>query len=106
MNIRQQRFCELYCGECKGNATEAMIRAGYKPKYAGTNADKLLKNTKVQKYIAEINAQITKSNIATIEDIQSFWTEVLNNERVQMKDRLKASELLARCKGMFDNDEW
>lgn len=106
MNIRQQRFCEYYCGECRGNATEAMIRAGYSPKYAGTNADKLLKNTNVRNYIVEINAKITKSNIASIEDIQLFWTEVVNNPKVQMKDRLKASELLAKCKGMFDNDEW
>lgn len=106
MNDRQRRFCELYCGECQGNATEAAKRAGYKPDYAGTNAGKLLKNTKVKKYIAELNAEITKSNIATAEDIQAFWTEVLNNPRVQMKDRLKASEYLAKCKGMFNNDEW
>lgn len=106
MNERQRLFCEYYCGECKGNAGEAMKRAGYAPKYAATNADKLLKNTKIKEYITKINAEITKSNIATIEDIQGFWTEVLNDPKAQMKDRLKASELLAKCKGMFINDDW
>lgn len=104
LNMRQRRFCELYCGECKGNASEAMKRAGYAPKYAATNADKILKNTNVRAYIEEINAEITKSNIATIEDIQAFWTEILNNPREETKDRLRASELLAKCKGMFNND--
>lgn len=106
MNERQRRFCEYYCGECQGNASEAAKRAGYKAKYAATNAGKLLKNTKVKAYIAEINAEITKSNIATIEDIQAFWSEILNNPAVQMRDRLKASELLAKSKGMFNSDEW
>lgn len=106
MNIRQKLFCEFYCGECKGNAGEAMKRAGYSPKYAATNADKLLKNTNVKNYIAELNAKITKSNIATIEEIQAFWTQIFNNPEEETKNRLRASELLAKCKGMFNNDDW
>jgi hypothetical protein len=35
------------------NATQSAIRAGYKPEWAGTNADKLLKNTKIQEYLSE-----------------------------------------------------
>ena len=39
------------------NATQAAIRAGYSPKYAGTNADKLLKNTNVAAAINEAKAE-------------------------------------------------
>jgi len=35
------------------NATQAAIRAGYSPKYAGTNCDKLLKNTNISAKIDE-----------------------------------------------------
>lgn len=39
------------------NATQAAIRAGYSPKWAGTNADKLLKNTNVAAAIADAKAE-------------------------------------------------
>lgn len=106
MNIRQQRFCEYYCGECNGNAGAAMIKAGYKPKFAASNADKLLKNTEVKNYIAELNAAIKNDSIATIEDIQAFWSDIMNDITQDMKNRLRASENLAKCKGMFDSDGW
>ena len=104
LNQRQKLFCEYYCGECKGNATDAMIRAGYSVKFAANNTGKLLNNKNVAEYIAELNAKITNNNIATIEDIYTFWTEILNDETVAARDRLKASELLAKCKGAFNND--
>lgn len=104
LNQRQKLFCEYYVGECKGNAGDAMIKAGYAPKYARKNTGKLLKNTAVMEYIAELNSKITTENIASIEDIYSFWTEILNDKSVATRDRLKASELLAKCKGAFNND--
>ena len=51
LNARQKAFCEYYVA-C-GNATESAIKAGYKEKYAGVNADKLLKNTNVAKAVQE-----------------------------------------------------
>lgn len=104
LNQRQRLFCEYYVGECNGNATDAMIKAGYSPKFAANNTTKMLNNTKVAEYIAEINSKITNHNIATIEDIHSFWTAILNDNTVAVRDRLKASELLAKCKGAFNND--
>lgn len=83
-----------------------MKKAGYSPKFAANNADKLLKNTNVKKYIAEINEKITKTNIATVEEIQMFWTSILYDEQQETKDRLRASELLAKCKGLFNTESW
>lgn len=54
LTAKQQRFVEEYLVHF--NATQAAICAGYSPKYAGQNADKLLKNTNVA---AEIHARRT-----------------------------------------------
>lgn len=48
---KQQLFCDEYLIDL--NATQAAIRAGYKEKYAHTNANKLLQNTTIAEYIAE-----------------------------------------------------
>lgn len=45
MRPKQQAFIKEYLIDL--NATKAAIRAGYSEKWAGTNADKLLKNTKI-----------------------------------------------------------
>ena len=42
---KQKAFADYYI-EC-GNAAEAARRAGYEKRYAGQNADKLLKNTNI-----------------------------------------------------------
>lgn len=41
MTERQKKFAEYYA-QC-GNAAQSAIQAGYSEKYAGQNADKLLK---------------------------------------------------------------
>ena len=97
LNARQRAFVEAYCG----NATEAAIAAGYSAKYAGRNADKLLKNTKVQEALKEREDKRLASLIATRERRQRFWTEVMENPNEDMKERLKASELLAKSEGDF-----
>lgn len=97
LNARQRAFVEAYCG----NATEAAIAAGYSAKYAGRNADKLLKNTKVQKELKERENKRLASLIATREERQRFWTTLMRDEDRKEVDRLKASELLAKSEGDF-----
>lgn len=55
----------------------------------------------IQKRRAEIDERIDNKNIAELEDIYEFWTETFNNPCEETKDRLKASELLAKSKGAF-----
>ncbi|MDQ5909847.1 MAG: Terminase small subunit [Pseudomonadota bacterium] len=52
MTPKQQAFVECYAACC--NATEAARKAGYSARYAGTNAEKLLKNTNVQAALAAL----------------------------------------------------
>lgn len=98
-----------YVGECAGNAEQSAIRAGYSRAYARGNAYKLVARPDVQEYIKYLNSLTEndpKMHIATAVEIQGFWTETMNNEDEPMKNRLRASELLAKCKGMFLNDTW
>lgn len=104
LNPRQKLFCEYYCGEYLGNAEQAMIAAGYSPTYARGNASNLIANDSICEYIAEINAKTQSKTIATIIDIKSFWTRVMNDEDEMMQHRIKASELLAKAGGAFNND--
>lgn len=104
MNLRQQLFCEYYLGECCGNAEQAAIKAGYKASSARTGASKLLQNAQVKQYIAQKSAKIATDAIASIQEIQAFWTKIIRDENELIKNRLRASELLAKAKGVFNND--
>ena len=98
-----------YCGECAGNAEQSVIRAGYSKKYARGNAHKLVARPEVKQYIAYLNsltADDPRKHVATIAEIQSFWTEIFLDERQDLKHRLRASELLAKAKGMFNTESW
>lgn len=119
LNARQKSFCEFYVAS--GNATESAIKAGYKEKYAGVNADKLLKNTNVSKYIKRIMEEHANNRIAKAEEILEFLTATLRGEvteevvvggfgklatekiikNVDLRDRLKAAELLGKRYRLF-----
>ena len=51
--------------------------------------------------IAEREAKSASLKIATREERQAFWSSVLRSEAEQMKDRLKASELLGKSNADF-----
>lgn len=94
---KQRRFVEAYMGEACGNATEAARLAGYASP-EGSAAD-LMGNPKI---LAEIAATAAEDPlIATREDRQRWWTEVMLDESVSMKDRIKASELLGKSQADF-----
>lgn len=104
-------FATYYVGECGGNAEKSAIKAGYSKNYARGNSHKLLARKDVQEYIAylrylqENNPSNPALHIATLNEIQSFWTNIMNSNNYLIRDRLKASELLAKAQGAFNN-EW
>lgn len=99
MNQRRLKFVEEYLKS--GNATQAAILAGYSQKYAGNNAGKLLKSNDIVNYIKEKNRGFSSKNIADMNEIREFWTRVIRSKTDETKDKLKASELLARTYGAF-----
>lgn len=106
MKLKQKLFAEYYLGECAGNAEAAAIRAGYSAKCARQTGYKLLQNVQIQQYIAQKSSEIVTNNIANIQEIQTFWTEIMNDADEPTKNRLRASELLAKAKGMFNTEIW
>ena len=99
LNARQKSFCEFYVAS--GNATDAAIKAGYKEKYAGVNADKLLKNTNIQKYIDELQEKTKSSRIMTAIERREFLTSMIKNGAVKDTDRLKALDILNKMDGEY-----
>lgn len=64
---KQKRFCEEYLIDL--NATQAAIRAGYSPKTAEQTASRLLRNVKVQEYIAKRKKELSRSTEITQERV-------------------------------------
>ena len=79
MNERQKRFADEFIK--LGNATKAAINAGYSEKYAGANADKLLKNTKIRAYIDDQPSELHKKNIMDAEEALSILSDIARGNR-------------------------
>jgi phage terminase small subunit len=101
MDERQKKFADFYIQT--GNAAESYKRAGYKAKgnVAEVNASRLLRNAKVLEYITERNKQLESDRIADMEEVKVFWTKTLRNQEADLKDRLKASEFIAKTNAAF-----
>lgn len=81
LTAKQQRFCDEYLIDL--NATQAAIRAGYSQKFAGQNADKLLKNTKVREYIEKRMAEKEAELIADQDEVLRYLTAVMRREMME-----------------------
>ena len=97
LNAKRQAFVDAW----GGNATAAALAAGYSPKTAYSQGQRLLKVVEVQEAIKAREAQRLAPTIATRQERQEFWTSVLRNEEEAMKNRLKAAELLGKSEGDF-----
>ena len=64
---KQRRFVEFYCGECKFNATQAAIKAGYSTKAAKEQGCENLAKPHIQFYITEFMDKATERAQVTTE---------------------------------------
>jgi phage terminase small subunit len=90
-----------YMGEAKGNGTMAATLAGYAGSYQTLSsvACDLLKNPNIQRAMEQVAED--DPLIATRCDRQRFWTKVMGDGGAEMRDRLKASELLGKTQADF-----
>lgn len=125
LTAKQKRFCEEYIVDC--NATQAAIRAGYKEKYAHTNANKLLQKTTLKNYINEMLENVKSNNIADATEVMEYLTSVVRGKSMSEivviegvgegcsiartmqkqpdeKERLKAAELLGKRYSIFKDN--
>ena len=99
LNDRQRRFCVAYAQS--GNATQAAIEAGYSAKTARQQGQRLLTNADIVRYIRHLQDRAASARITTMQQVQAFWSDVINNPDERTADRLKASELFGRAAGAF-----
>lgn len=122
---RQKAFADYYIE--LGNATKAARKAGYSAKYINTNANKLLQNTTIKKYMGERLKEVDSKRIARVEEVLEYYTSVMRGEtlseivvvegigdgcskarKIQKKpdekEKLRAAELLGKRYGIFKED--
>ncbi len=106
MNARQKRFCDEYL--VSGNATQAAIRAGYSPKTANEQGNRLLANVSVKAYIKQQLDRLHSKRTADAREIVEYLTGVMRGDCTDadgtapaIRDRLKAAELLGKRWGIF-----
>lgn len=96
---KQQAFADYYIQT--GNATEAAIKAGYSKKTARMTGCENLTKPYIITYIEEKQKEIEDERTADMVEVRVFWTESMRNPENRLKDRLKASELIAKTSGAF-----
>lgn len=97
LNAKQRAFVEAFTG----NATEAAIAAGYSKKTAHSIGQRLLKNVEIVAAIRSREEKAIRPTIANREKRQEFWSSTMLDVDEDMKNRLKASELLGKSEGDF-----
>ena len=95
MTDKQVKFITEYTKDF--NATQAAIRAGYSPKTAYSQGQRLLKNAEIQRVMNEHRDK----GIADRETRQKFWSDTMQDNQEDMKNRLRASELLGKSECDF-----
>lgn len=97
MTAQMRRFAEVY----DGNGAASARKVGCSSKAARQNACNWLKHPEVQAIIKARQAGQQSSNIRSREEIQAWWSKVMDSATEEMPVRLKASEMLAKSLGMF-----
>lgn len=99
MKERRHKFACFYAES--GNATESAKRAGYSEKSAYSCGQRLLSYADVREEINRLQDEARKHRIANVIERQAFWSDTMRDTDCEMKDRLKASELLGKVQGDF-----
>lgn len=97
LTIKQQRFINYY----DGNATQAALKAGYSKKTASAIGLENLEKPRIIAEIAKREQKKEQSNIATREERQEFWSQILRSKNTKLPERLRASELLGKSEADF-----
>jgi len=110
---KQERFCREYLKDGKFNATRAAEAAGYSKKTAYSIGNENLKKPEIIKRLEQlqkktnnkydVSAERVVEELAKIGFSDEFGLEGF--ERLDLKDKIKAIELLGRHTGAFNKDE-
>lgn len=96
----QKAFIDAYLGAAGGNGTLAAEIAGYGAAGARNRAAELLQHPMVRAELRKAAQDGAKK--IKLKDIRGFWAEIMQDSSVSYRERIKASELLAKSIGAFD----
>ena len=82
-----------------GNMKKAMIDAGYSETYADKNARYLMGI--IGDEIKEGQNLLKAEGIKSVEEVQQWWSSLMDDPDVDMSTRMKASENIVRSQGGF-----
>lgn len=99
MNRMQEVFCYEYLKH--GNATRAAESAGYSRRTAYSQGQRLLKHEGVKEVIRKELKQKRDKAVADREERLKFLSDVMRDTEADLKNRLRAVELLSRICGDF-----
>lgn len=106
---KQRRFCDYYIETL--NATQSYKLAGYSAssdEVAGINGHRLLKSDKVNTFIRDRLSEKETERIASQDEVLEFLTAVQRGvirekKPVDLQTRVRASELLGKRHGLFND---
>ncbi len=99
MTEKQKKFCIEYLKDL--NATQAAIRAGYSENTADVIGCENLGKPNIMTYVKEKLEAIAGPAEKDIYENIIFWREMRDDKEAPEAQRLKATELLAKYRGMF-----
>ena len=101
LSEQQKRFCEEFLVDL--NATQAVIRAGYKTKYPNRVAYQLMENPAIRIAIDGLRAERTKGSDVTKDFVLRGIQKAIKlaEENNNLNALLRGYELLAKHLGMF-----
>lgn len=99
-DARQELFCQKMATVGMSQA-EAARQAGYAPANANRTASRLKQQPHIKRRIEELLERNADAVGVLNEELTAFWVGVVKDECENMKNRLKASELVGKSIGMF-----
>lgn len=101
LSAKQEQFCREYLVDL--NATQAAIRAGYSPKTARSQGQRLLTNVDVQEFVQAAKTERADKVARTAQDVLNDIIAVTTqaHEEGDLKTALKGLELQGKHLGMF-----
>ncbi|MFC4426216.1 terminase small subunit [Deinococcus navajonensis] len=96
---QHRAFAEAYAQS--GDASKAALAAGYAPSGTKNQGHRLLKREDVGAYLRALANATHGERIATLTELREFWTGTMREAEYDMRDRLKASEMLGKSFGAF-----
>lgn len=98
---KQRKFVESYI--LTFNGTQSAIKAGYAESGARTQASRLLTNDNVKSAINKGIEEIVKQTDDKRAYLINFWKEVIEDPKISINQRLRASDMLAKHLAMYNN---